>query len=64
MVNKQNTENDDKVEAIINSLNNGNNSPLLESLISSLNFYDRTDSVNYYLDNTGDVYIKKDEFVK
>lgn len=64
VVNKQNTENDDKVEAIINSLNNGNNSPLLESLISSLNFYDRTDSVNYYLDNTGDVYIKKDEFVK
>lgn len=63
VVNKQNTENDDKVETIINSLNNGNNSPLLESLISSLNVYDRTDSVNYYLDNAGDVYIKKDEFV-
>ncbi len=62
VTNKPNTEIDDNIDATINSLNSGNKSPILESLISSLSIYDRTDSVNYYLDNSGDVYIKKDEF--
>ena len=63
VISKQDTEISEKVEAIINSLNGGNNSPMLDSINLSLNFSEETKSTTYYFDKSGDIYMKKEERV-